>query len=189
MRAAFDYGADLVEIDEHPTTDGHFAVFHDWTLDCRTDGSGGTREHELSYLKSLDVGYGYTADGGVTFPLRGKGVGLMPSLAEVLDAFPGRRFLINIKSNDASEAEKLARFLRSRPKEELRTVAFYGAERPLTRLFQLVPELRGFTRSSVKSCMARLDGRLAPRFTRQTNPRRRPDFTLTDLKERGNPGG
>src|SRR5262245_10749746 len=35
MRAAFDAGADIIEFDVHPTTDGHFAVIHDWTLDCR----------------------------------------------------------------------------------------------------------------------------------------------------------
>ena len=37
MRAAFAAGADIVELDIHPTTDGQFAVFHDWTLDCRTE--------------------------------------------------------------------------------------------------------------------------------------------------------
>ena len=35
--AAFAAGADIVEFDVHPTTDGHFVVFHDWTLDCRTE--------------------------------------------------------------------------------------------------------------------------------------------------------
>ena len=44
MREAFRAGADVVEFDIHPTTDGHFAVFHDWTLDCRTDGRGVTRD-------------------------------------------------------------------------------------------------------------------------------------------------
>ena len=102
--AAFAAGADIVEFDVHPTTDGAFVVFHDWTLDCRTDGHGGTREHSLAELKALDVGYGYTADGGKTFPFRGAGVGLMPTLDEVLAAFPGRRFLINVKSDDPSEA-------------------------------------------------------------------------------------
>jgi glycerophosphoryl diester phosphodiesterase len=29
MQAAFDAGADIVEFDIHPTTDGQFAVFHD----------------------------------------------------------------------------------------------------------------------------------------------------------------
>jgi glycerophosphoryl diester phosphodiesterase len=71
MEASFKAGADIVEFDVHPTTDGHFAVFHDWTLDCRTNGKGVTREHSLQELKTLDIGYGYTADGGKTFPFRG----------------------------------------------------------------------------------------------------------------------
>jgi glycerophosphoryl diester phosphodiesterase len=70
MRAAFNAGADVVEIDVHPTNDGHFAVIHDWTLDCRTNGRGVTRKHSLAELKTLDAGYGYTADGGKTFPFR-----------------------------------------------------------------------------------------------------------------------
>src|SRR5262245_20659057 len=61
MQAAFAAGADIVEFDVHPTTDGHFAVFHDWTLDCRTNGQGVTREKTLAGLKALDIGYGYTA--------------------------------------------------------------------------------------------------------------------------------
>ena len=68
MQAAFAAGASIVELDVHPTTDGKFAVFHDWTLDCRTEGTGETRSHDMAYLKTLDVGYGYTADGGQTFP-------------------------------------------------------------------------------------------------------------------------
>lgn len=40
MEAAFALGADALELDVHPTTDGKFAVFHDWTLDCRTEGKG-----------------------------------------------------------------------------------------------------------------------------------------------------
>lgn len=111
MRASFEAGADIVELDVHPTTDGQFAVFHDWTLDCRTDGYGVTREHSMAELKKLDVGYGYTADGGNTYPFRGKGVGLMPTLTEVLQAFPDRRFLINVKSNDPEEGTKLATVL------------------------------------------------------------------------------
>src|SRR5918994_865281 len=50
MRAAFAAGADIVELDVHPTTDGPIAVFHDWTLDCRTDGRGVTRERSFAEL-------------------------------------------------------------------------------------------------------------------------------------------
>jgi glycerophosphoryl diester phosphodiesterase len=111
METAFALGADALELDVHPTTDGKFAVFHDWTLDCRTEGKGETRAHAMSELKTLDVGYGYTADGGKTFPFRGKGIGMMPSLDEVLQRFPNRRFNINIKSNDPAEGEALAAWL------------------------------------------------------------------------------
>jgi glycerophosphoryl diester phosphodiesterase len=131
MEAAFRAGADIVELDIHPTTDGRFAVFHDWTVDCRTDGKGVTREHTLADLKALDVGYGYTADGGKTFPFRGKGVGLMPSLDEVLAAFPGKRFLIHIKSNDPAEGEKLADYLARLPPEAQRVLAVYGGRLPV----------------------------------------------------------
>jgi hypothetical protein len=64
-------GADLVEIDVAPTPTGN-GVFHDWTVDCRTEGKGEVRAATMAELKQLDPGYGYTADGGKTFPLRGK---------------------------------------------------------------------------------------------------------------------
>lgn len=96
MEAAFQYGADIVELDVHITADGKFAVFHDWTVDCRTNGHGVTREHTLAELKKLDIGYGYTADGGKTYPFRGKGMGLLPSLHEVLERFPDKPFLIHV---------------------------------------------------------------------------------------------
>ncbi len=70
MRAGFEAGADIVEIDVHPTTDNEFAVFHDWTLDCRTNGHGVTRGHTMAELKRFDIGYGYTSDSGKTFPFR-----------------------------------------------------------------------------------------------------------------------
>ena len=131
MEAAFNAGASIVEFDVHPTTDGHFAVFHDWTVDCRTEGKGVTREKTLAELKALDVGYGYTADGGKTFPFRGQGVGLMPSLDEVLARFPDKRFLIHIKSKDANEGAKLAERLKSLPAEQLKGLIVYGSDVPI----------------------------------------------------------
>ena len=38
-------GADAVEIQVQPTSDGQMVLFHDATLDCRTDGHGPVREH------------------------------------------------------------------------------------------------------------------------------------------------
>jgi glycerophosphoryl diester phosphodiesterase len=138
--AAFEAGADIVEFDVHPTTDGKFAVFHDWTLDCRTEASGVTREKSMAELKTLDIGYGYTADGGKTFPFRGKGVGLMPSLDEVLAAFPDKRFLINIKSNDVSEGERLAAAIGALPAAQRELVMVYGGGRAVDEYKRRLPD-------------------------------------------------
>lgn len=151
MQAAFDAGADMIELDVHPTTDGEFAVFHDWTIDCRTNGQGVTREQSMAYLRALDVGHGYTADGGQTFPLRGRGVGLMPTLGEVLASFPERRFLINFKSRDASEGERMLAYLDALPKADFSRLAFFGAA-PAERIRALRPGLRVTGRAILRDC-------------------------------------
>ncbi len=153
MKASFEAGADAVEFDIHPTNDGEFAVFHDWTLDCRTDGHGVTREHSMAELRKLDVGYGYTSDGGKTFPFRGKGIGMMPTLREVLDTFPGKGFLINIKSNSPKEGELLAAYLKTFPVSVTDKLFVYGGERPSAVLKQLMPNIRTTTRVSAMSCL------------------------------------
>jgi len=153
MRAGFAAGADVVEFDVHPTTDGEFAVFHDWTLDCRTDGRGVTREHSMAYLKKLDIGHGYTADGGKSFPFRGKGIGMMPTLGEVLEAFPQARLLINVKSRDATEGEKLVGVLNKLPAERRARIMVYGGDEPIEVVRTLMPDVRTISRATIKSCL------------------------------------
>jgi glycerophosphoryl diester phosphodiesterase len=153
MQAAFDLGADVIEFDVQPTTDGQFAVFHDWTLDCRTNGTGETRAHTMAELKTLDIGYGYTADGGRTFPLRGKGFGMMPSLAEVMTAFPDRQFLINFKSNEAREGTLLAAMVRAHPAWQQAIFGVYGGGPPTETALSGISGLRGYTLRSIKDCL------------------------------------
>ncbi len=153
MRAAFELGADVVEIDVHPTTDGQFAVFHDWTLDCRTEGHGVTREHAMADLKTLDVGYGYTTDGGQTHPFRGKGKGMMPTLDEVLAEFPDRDFLINVKSGDPEEGVLLAARLADLSPERREQLMVYGAEPPIAVVRERLPDIRTLSKPSMKSCL------------------------------------
>lgn len=156
MRAAFAAGADVVELDVHPTTDGYFAVMHDWTLNCRTEGSGATRSHHLAYLKTLDLGHGYTADEGKTFPLRGKGIGMMPDLGEVLSEFPNKHFLVNFKSREAREGAMLAAMFTKHPEWQQAVWGVYGGDEPTARATELVGDnLRGFSRASVKNCLKR----------------------------------
>jgi glycerophosphoryl diester phosphodiesterase len=158
IRAGFDAGADIVEIDVHPTTDGEFAVFHDWTLDCRTEGHGVTREHAMAELRQLDIGRGYTADGGKTFAFRGKGIGMMPSLSEVLATFPDKPLLINVKSRDRSEGEKLAAVLNGLSSRHRSQIMVYGGDEPIEVIRQLAPDIRTISRATIKSCLLRYIG-------------------------------
>jgi glycerophosphoryl diester phosphodiesterase len=153
FEAAFAAGADIVEFDVHPTTDGAFVVFHDWTLDCRTDGKGVTREHSLAQLKALDIGYGYTADGGRTYPFRGKGVGLMPTLDEVLAAFPERRFLINVKSDDVREGERLAARLAGLSPHRRSLVMIYGGGKAMDAFHAALPDVTVLGTDAVRPCL------------------------------------
>ncbi|OAP40636.1 glycerophosphodiester phosphodiesterase [Sinorhizobium glycinis] len=155
MRAALDSGAEVIELDVHLTPDRQFAVFHDWTLDCRTNGAGVTEETPMAKLKTLDIGYGYTADGGKTFPFRGQGEGQMPTLTEVFAALPHGRFLINFKSERREEGATLAVMLRFRPEWRKLVFGVYGGRTPTQEALRLVTGLRGYDRRSTMACLGR----------------------------------
>ena len=153
--AAFAAGADVVEFDVHPTTDGDFVVFHDWAVDCRTEGSDVTRSLSLAALKALDIGYGYTPDGGATFPFRGKGVGLMPTLGEVFAAFPDRRFLINVKSDDPEEGRGLAARIAALPPGRQALIMVYGGGRAMETFREALPGVAVLGTDGVRRCLLR----------------------------------
>ena len=153
MQAAFAAGADIVELDVHPTTDGQFAVMHDWTIDCRTQGTGETRSHDMAYLKTLDVGYGYTADGGATYPLRGSGIGQMPELGEVLSAMPDQQFLVNFKSREQREGDMLAQLLADHPEWRGAVWGAYGGDEPTYRAAALIDGLAVWSRRGLVDCL------------------------------------
>jgi len=158
MQAAFAAGADIVELDVHPTTDGQIAVLHDWTVDCRTEGSGETRSHDMAYLKTLDIGYGYTADNGASFPFRGKGVGMMPELKEVLAAFPEGRFLVNYKSNEEREGDMLAALLGEHPEWRPEVWGAYGGDPPTLRAAALIEGLNFWSKRWLVNCLLQYEG-------------------------------
>jgi glycerophosphoryl diester phosphodiesterase len=153
MNAAFAAGADIVELDVHPTTDGQFAVLHDWTIDCRTEGTGETRSHDMAYLKTLDIGYGYTADGGATYPLRGTGVGQMPELKEVLSAMPDRQFLVDFKSREQREGDMLAALVAEHPQWRAAIWGAYGGDEPTYRAAGLIDGFAVWSRRGLVDCL------------------------------------
>jgi glycerophosphoryl diester phosphodiesterase len=153
MSNARHFGADAIELDVHPTKDGQMVVFHDWTLDCRTDGKGPVRQKTLAELKRLDVGYGYTADGGKTYPLRGKGIGGMPTVEEALRETPRMRLFINFKSRNPRDADALVAAFRRAGIEIDGKYIFYGHPRVTDRMKQLVPGVSTFWKEGMKTCL------------------------------------
>ena len=153
MQAAARLGADMVEVDIAPTADGKIAIFHDWTVDCRTEGKGDTRSKTLAELQSLDIGHGYTADGGRTFPFRGRRRDPMPSLEEAVAALPNTPILFNFKGKDPREADQLAAALRAARRDVAeRRDAFYGAPGPVERIQTHFPRALTFSKESIKAC-------------------------------------
>jgi len=102
--AGLQHGADLLELDVRRTRDGVLVLMHDETVDRTTNGRGRVADMTLAEIKALDAGYHFTPDGGRTYPWRGQGV-TVPTLVEVLAAFPEARFLIEVKEATPGMAE------------------------------------------------------------------------------------
>ena len=150
MRAALEAGADMIELDVKLTTDGEFVVFHDATLECRTDGEGRTHKRDLAYLKALDIGYGYTADGGKTYPFRGQFIGAMPTLEEVITAFPDTYFMVNLKHGKASEGQAYLDYIINKGWHNLGLTA---SSKPAEVIRDARPEMIIQTRQNMKACL------------------------------------
>jgi glycerophosphoryl diester phosphodiesterase len=103
MTKAMSDGAGGLMLDVRATRDGEAVIFRDATLDCRTNGTGAVADRDLSYLRTLDIGYGYSADGGRTFPHRGFGIGAMPTVVDVLRAYPRPVLVFDLPDARAAE--------------------------------------------------------------------------------------
>jgi glycerophosphoryl diester phosphodiesterase len=77
----------------------------------------------------------------------------MPSPTDVLRAFPDRRFLVDIKTNDPYEADRLVRYLDALPEADPARLAFYGGWRPTDRLRELRPKWRAFSTARGERCL------------------------------------
>ena len=108
---AVDLGVDVLEMDVHSTSDGTLVLIHDDTVDRTTNGSGRVKELTLAELQQLDAGDYWTPDDGATYPYRGQGVRI-PTLEEIVTAFPEMKYNIEIKQVDPSIAVPLCKLLR-----------------------------------------------------------------------------
>lgn len=103
----------VLELDLRPNSEGAVVVMHDSEVDRTTDGVGDVAAMTLSQIKALDAGYRFSSDGGKTFPWRGKGL-TVPTLDEVLDAWPDALYVIEIKRDDPPIIDKVLAALQAR---------------------------------------------------------------------------
>lgn len=97
FRLALEQGADALELDVHATADGVPVVIHDPGT-ARTTGAPLVVAREpAARLRTLDAGARFSPDGGATHPWRGRGA-VIPTLDEVLEAFPAVPLLIEVKT-------------------------------------------------------------------------------------------
>lgn len=131
MRHALDAGATALELDVHATVDGELVVCHDDTVDRTTAGRGSVATMTLAEVQALDPAFWFIPGADVTpgrpaadYPYRGRAPGdpelRIPTLAEVLEAFPGVVVNLDIKRTapavppyERTLADLLARFDRA----------------------------------------------------------------------------
>lgn len=158
MQRALALGADVLAVEVQPTADGQMVVFGDATLDCRTDGAGPVATQTLAELKALDAGHGYTADRGATFPLRGRGVGAIPTVEEVLRGLPTASFIFLLGGSDPRQADMLiAAFQRAGMAVDERH-GFAGDPAVTARVKQLAPDAWTFDPRALGNCLGDYTG-------------------------------
>jgi glycerophosphoryl diester phosphodiesterase len=73
-RAAFDAGADFVEVDVRTTRDGRLVLMHDATVDRTTSGHGAVAEMTLAGIRALDGGRIPTLDEAMDLAAAPRGI-------------------------------------------------------------------------------------------------------------------
>jgi len=153
LQQALSFGAEAVAVDLRRTADGRMVAFRDETLDCRTNGSGRVADRTLAELKRLDVGYRYTPDRGATYPLRGWGVGGMPSVEDMLHALRYAPIIFVFRGSDPADADALAAEFARVGMPIDRRFGFIGPEPVLARIRALAPRAWTFSLAASERCL------------------------------------
>jgi glycerophosphoryl diester phosphodiesterase len=137
FRRALELGADVIEMDVRLSADGHVVVIHDATVDRTTDGTGRVAELTLAELRTLDAGHAYAGAGGEG-PYRGVGTRI-PTLAEVLAAFPEARLMVELKAGAGAALVDSAAAVLQRSGAEDRVIVASFDSAYLRRFRRLLP--------------------------------------------------
>lgn len=128
FRGATGMGVDVLEMDVHGSADGVPVVIHDDTVDRTTNGRGAVKDLSLEELKELDAAYRWPHHlEGDEYPYRGTGIRI-PTLREVLEAFPDMPMVIEIKQREPSIVDTVGRLLQEFDREAITVIASFHPE-------------------------------------------------------------
>jgi glycerophosphoryl diester phosphodiesterase len=169
FRKALRAGADMLELDIGVTRDDKVIVMHDTTVDGKTNGHGTVASKSLRQIRRLDAAYWFAPRATKhyshdlarrAYRFRGIATGRkdpprgftakdfrVPTLAEVMKAFPRTPINIEIKGRTPAEesaeyvknAEVLAALLRDTKRRNLIVVSFRQAA--VDRIHELLPRV------------------------------------------------
>jgi glycerophosphoryl diester phosphodiesterase len=168
FRRAMAAGADMLELDVGVTADDQVVVMHDTTLDRTTSGTGTIASHTLRQIRRLDGAYWFAPGDDAyrhdrkasAYRWRGVATGRrrapkgftkadfrVPTLREVLRAFPHTPINVEIKGRTKAEAveeyvrnaEVLARLLKPVGRTDVIVVSF--KQEAVDRFHALAPDV------------------------------------------------
>ena len=161
IETALSAGADAVEIDVRVTDDGVPILLHDSTLDRTTSARGPIAQRRTTAIAHIDAGAHWSADGGQTFPWRGRGVRLA-TLADVLAAWAVLPLLIDVK--DAGAQRAIARTVHGAGAAG--RCVFASEDDAALESFRKPPFLCGASRKDIAIFLARVAAGRPPRTAR-----------------------
>lgn len=113
FRLAMDLGAQALEADLQVLADGALVMFHDSNTIEQAGVDRETISYTLEEFRQLDLGWGFSPDGGATHPERGQGL-RVATLQEFLDSFPDVPVLLDVKPESPEMSAALTAFARDR---------------------------------------------------------------------------
>ena len=134
-------GVDVLELDTHVTADGVVVVIHDDTVDRTTDGVGAVASMTFDEIRALDAAHRWRPPGGAegVFPYRGEGL-TIPTLAEVLEAFPTVGVNLDMKASSPGVAELTCGVIRTAGRADTVMAASFHDDN-LRRFREACPEV------------------------------------------------
>src|SRR5271165_6647296 len=149
--AAVAAGARYLELDIHLTRDGQIVVSHDHDLFAATGRHALISELDGAELDGFDAGFAFKSAAG-TFPFRDRGLRI-PKLAEVLNSFPDRFFIVEIKQTKPSLVRQLLEVIDCAGMRRRVLIASEHQE-PLSATRRIPPEYGSFKLVTAESVAA-----------------------------------